>query len=152
MTKPFNLGTTIKYNIPELSFVSLKVFDVLGNEIATLVVDAAFQIHKTLGPGLLESVYETVLATKLEKEGLKVEVQKKISIVYEDMKIENAFRADLVINNLVIVELKSVEKLEKVHFKQLLTYLRLSNKKLGLLINFNTELIKNGIKRVVNNL
>ena len=122
------------------------------NEIAAIVVNTAFGIHTTLGPGLLESVYEKVLASKLEKEGLQVEVQKKISIIYEDMKIENAFRADLVINDLVIIELKSIEKLEKVHFKQLLTYLRLSNKKLGLLINFNTELIKNGIKRVVNNL
>ena len=122
------------------------------NEVAAIVVNTVFQMHNTLGPGLLESVYEKVLTSKLEKEGLQVEVQKKISIVYEDMKIENAFRADLVINNLVIIELKSVEKLEKVHFKQLLTYLRLSNKKLGLLINFNTELIKNGIKRVVNNL
>ena len=122
------------------------------NEIAAIVVNSVFEMHNTLGPGLLESVYEQILARKLEKEGLQVEVQKKISIVYEDMIIENAFRADLVINDLVIIELKSVEKLEKVHFKQLLTYLRLSNKKLGLLINFNTELIKNGIKRVVNNL
>ena len=122
------------------------------NEIAAIVVKAVFEMHNTLGPGLLESVYEQILASKLEKEGLQVEVQKKISIVYEDMRIENAFRADLVINDLVIIELKSVEKLEKVHFKQLLTYLRLSNKKLGLLINFNTELIKNGVKRVVNNL
>ena len=117
------------------------------NEIASIIVNASLEIHKALGPGLLESVYEQVLAGKLEKEGLQVEVQKKISIVYEDIKIENAFRADM-----VIPELKSVERLEKVHFKQLLTYLRLSNKKLGLLINFNTELIKNGIKRVVNNL
>ena len=122
------------------------------NEIASIIVNASLEIHKALGPGLLESVYEQVLAGKLKKEGLQVEVQKKISIVYEDIKIENAFRADMVINDLVIIELKSVEKLEKVHFKQLLTYLRLSNKKLGLLINFNTELIKNGIKRVVNNL
>ena len=122
------------------------------NEIAAIVVNAAYEIHNSLGPGLLESVYEQILARKLEKEGLQVEVQKKISIVYEDMEIEHAFRADLVINDLVIIELKSVEKLEKVHFKQLLTYLRLSNKKLGLLINFNTELLKNGIKRVVNNL
>ena len=122
------------------------------NEIASIIVNASLEMHKALGPGLLESVYEQVLAGKLEKEGLQVEVQKKISITYEDILIENAFRADLVVNDLVIVELKSVEKLEKVHFKQLLTYLRLSNKKLGLLINFNTELIKNGIRRVVNDL
>ena len=122
------------------------------NEISNIVVNIVFQMHKTLGPGLLESVYEKILAIKLGKEGLLVEVQKHISIKYEDIQIDNAFRADLVINDLVIIELKSVQKLEKVHFKQLLTYLRLSNKKLGLLINFNTELIKNGIRRVVNDL
>jgi len=122
------------------------------NEISNIVVNTVFQMHQTLGPGPLESVYEKVLAQKLEKEGLKVEVQKMIPIIYEDIIIDNAFRADLVIDDLVIIELKSVQKLEKVHFKQLLTYLRLSNKKLGLLINFNTELIKNGIRRVVNDL
>ena len=122
------------------------------NEIANIVVNTVFHMHETLGPGLLESVYEQILARKLEKEGLRVEVQKKIPIAYEDILIANAFRADLVINDIVIIELKSVEKLEKVYFKQLLTYLRLSGKKLGLLINFNTELIKDGIRRVVNNL
>ena len=119
------------------------------NEVAAIVINTVFQMHNTLGPALYVKIDDS---KTFRKEGLQVEVQKKIPIVYEDMRIENAFRADLVINDLVIIELKSVEKLEKVHFKQLLTYLRLSNKKLGLLINFNTELIKNGIKRVVNNL
>ena len=153
INSPKSLHVVLSYDESCLTcYIITGLLHTWTDKIATLVVDAAFQIHNTLCPGLLKSVYEQILASKLENEGLQIEVQKKISIVYEDMKIENAFRADLLINDLVIIELKSVEKLEKVHFKQLLTYLRLSNKKLGLLINFNTELIKNGIKRVVNNL
>jgi GxxExxY protein len=122
------------------------------NEIAKYIVNTVFEMHKGLGPGLLESVYEQILAKKLVMGGFKVDSQKLLSIKFEGIQINNAYRADLVVNDLVIVEIKSVEKLEKVHFKQLLTYLRLSGKKLGLLVNFNNELIKNGIHRVVNNL
>jgi len=122
------------------------------NEIAKIVVDSAFQIHKRLGPGLLESVYEIVLAYELKKRGMKVERQVPVAIVYEDVKFDEGFRADLIVEEKVIVELKSVEKVVPVHKKQLLTYLRLADKRLGLLINFGDELIRDGISRVVNGL
>ncbi|MCE9501512.1 MAG: GxxExxY protein [Leptospira sp.] len=122
------------------------------NEIAKIIVDACYKIHTTLGPGLLESVYEIILIKELTKRGLKVESQINIPIVYEDLKIDNAFRADLIVNGIVIVEIKSVEQTAKVHYKQLLTYLRLSHNKLGLLINFGDNLIKDGITRIVNKL
>jgi len=107
------------------------------NEIAKIVVDAAFQIHKGMGPGLLESVYEIVLAHALKKRGLKVERQVPVAIVFEGIKFDEGFRADIIVEDKVIVELKSVEKVMPVHKKQLLTYLRLSDKRLGLLINFD---------------
>ena len=122
------------------------------NEIAKEVVDAAYQIHTRLGPGLLESVYEAVMAYELEKRGLRVEPQKSIPVVYEGVKLEVGFRADLMVEDKVIVELKSLEVIAPVHKKQLLTHIRLANKRLGLLINFGSELIKNGITRIVNNL
>jgi len=122
------------------------------NEIAKIVVDSAFQIHKRLGPGLLESVYEIVLAHVLKKRGLKVERQVPVAIVFEGIRFDEGFRADLIIGDKVIVELKSVEKVMPVHKKQLLTYLRLAGKRLGLLINFGSELIRDGISRVVNGL
>ncbi len=122
------------------------------NEIAKTIVDCAFKIHKTLGPGLLESVYQAALAYELRKRGLDVLVEKAIPVIYEDVKLDLGFRADLLIEHKVIVETKSIEALAPIHGKILLTYLRLADKKLGLLINFNVELIKNGIKRVVNNL
>ncbi|MEA1935940.1 MAG: GxxExxY protein [Thermodesulfobacteriota bacterium] len=122
------------------------------NEIAKIVVDAAFQIHKRLGPGLLESVYEIVLAYELKKRGLKVKRQVPVTIVYDDIKFDEGFRADLIVEGKVIVELKSVEKIVPVHKKQLLTYLRLADKRLGLLINFGSELIRDGISRIVNGL
>jgi len=122
------------------------------NEIAKIVVDAAFQIHKGMGPGLLESVYEVVLAHALKKRGLKVERQVPVEIIFDGMKFTEGFRADLIVEGKVIVELKSVEKVIPVHKKQLLTYLRLADKKLGLLINFGSELIRDGISRVVNRL
>jgi GxxExxY protein len=122
------------------------------NEIARLIVDAAYQVHVTLGPGLLESVYETVLSYELEKRGLTVTRQMAIPVVYEQMSFDEGFRADLLVQGKVIVELKSVEKVASVHKKQLLTYLRLADKRLGLLINFGETLIKNGITRVVNRL
>ncbi len=122
------------------------------NEIARQIVDSAFKIHTGLGPGLLESVYETVLAYELEKRGLRVRRQVPIPLVYEDVRMEEGFRADLIVEERVIVEIKSVDALAPVHFKQLLTYLKVANHRLGLLINFNEALIKNGLHRVVNNL
>jgi GxxExxY protein len=122
------------------------------NEIAQQIIDAAFKVHTRLGPGLLESVYETVLAYELEKRGLYVQRQEPIPVFYEQVQMEVGFRADLIVNEKVIVELKSIEQVAPVHKKQLLTYLRLADKRLGLLINFGTELIKDGISRVVNGL
>ena len=122
------------------------------NEIATAVVDAAFKIHTTLGPGLFESVYEAALEYELQKRGLRVEHQIGLPVHYEEVRLELGFRVDLIVDGKVIVEIKSVEVLAPVHKKQLLTYLRLTDMRLGLLINFNVELIKHGIQRVVNNL
>jgi len=122
------------------------------NEIATQIVDAAYKIHKTLGPGLLESAYEAILAHEMRKRGLQVICQQDMPIVYEEVKLDIGYRIDLIVEDKVIVELKSVEKTAPVHKKQLLTYLRLADKRLGLLINFGEALIKNGITRVVNNL
>ena len=122
------------------------------NETAKIIVDAAYHVHKSLGPGLLESVYETVLAYELKRRGLKVERQVPVAIVYDNIKFDEGFRADLIVEDKVIVELKSVENVIPVHKKQLLTYLRLAGKRLGLLINFGSELIRDGISRVVNGL
>jgi len=122
------------------------------NEIARIIVDVAFKIHTTLGPGLLESVYESAFSYELTKRGLKVLRQVGIPIVYESIRLEEGFRADLIVEDKVIVEIKSVEQIAAVHKKQLLTYLRLADKRLGLLINFGETLIKDGISRVVNRL
>ena len=122
------------------------------NEIATEIVDAAFKIHTRLGPGLLESVYEVVLAYELQKRGLQVVRQTPVPIVYDELKFDEGFRADLIVEGKVVVELKSVEAVARVHKKQVLTYLRLANLKLGLLINFGEELIKDGISRIGNGL
>lgn len=122
------------------------------DELAKRVLDEAFQLHTELGPGLLESVYEQVLAARLRKTSLQVETQKSISIVVDDLTIPEAFRADLVVEGKLIVELKSVEEMKPVFAKQLLTYLRLSGLKLGLLLNFGAPSLKNGIERVANNL
>ena len=120
------------------------------NEIAKQMLDAAFAVHSKLGPGLLESVYEVVLAYELQKRGLSAERQQPIPIMYDNIRFDEAFRSDLVVNGKVIAELKSVEALLPVHAKQLLTQLRLSGIKLGLLINFGEAHLKNGIKRVIN--
>jgi iron complex transport system substrate-binding protein len=120
-------------------------------EVAALVVDAALQLHRDLGPGLLESVYEAVLARMLEKRGLSVERQKPVPINYQGIELNEGFRLDLLVDGQLIVELKSVEAIHPVHPKQLLTYLRLMNLPLGLLINFGAPLLKAGLKRVVNN-
>jgi GxxExxY protein len=122
------------------------------NEIAKIIVDAAFKVHTTLGPGLLESVYEGALVHELEKRGMQVVRQQAIPVIYDTICFEEGFRADVVVEDKVIVEIKSVEKLHPVHHKQVQTYLRLADKRLGLLLNFGEALIKNGIKRVVNGL
>jgi GxxExxY protein len=122
------------------------------NEIARSILDSAFKIHKSVGPGLFESVYERVLSYELEKQGHTTERQKPIPIEYEGYQFDEGFRADLVVDDSVIVELKSVESILPVHKKKLLTYLRLSDKRLGLLINFGSHLLKEGIFRVANGL
>lgn len=122
------------------------------NEIAKMVLDAAFKIHTNLGPGLLESVYEAVLAYELSKQAIAVRRQVPIPIHYEGLSFEEGFRADVLVGESVIVELKSVEKLVPVHGKQVLTQLRLSGHRLGLLINFGEVHLKDGIKRIVNGL
>lgn len=122
------------------------------NEISRIIVDCCFKVHNELGPGLLESVYEEVLSYELIKRGLYIERQKGIPVVYDNLKMELGFRADIIIENKVIIELKSIDAIAPVHSKQLLTYLKLTGFKLGLLVNFNEALIKDGIKRIVNNL
>lgn len=122
------------------------------NEIARVVVDCAFKVHKTLGPGLLESVYTAALAYELQKRGLFISLETGIPVTYESINMEIGFRADIIVSRKVIVEVKSIESLAPRHGKILLTYLRFTDMRLGLLINFNVELIKDGIKRVVNNL
>ena len=120
------------------------------NEVAKQIVDAAYRIHTSLGPGLLESAYAAVLAYELEKRGLRTVRQQVVPIIYQSARIETGFRADLIVEDKVIVEIKSVEAVAPVHKKQLLTHLRLADKRLGLLINFNVALIKDGITRIAN--
>ena len=120
------------------------------NEVAKQIVDAAYRVHTTLGPGLLESAYEAVLAYELEKRGLRTVRQQAVPIVYQGTRIEVGYRADLIVEDSVIVEIKSVEAVVPLHKKQLLTHLRLADRRLGLLINFNVALIKDGITRIAN--
>jgi GxxExxY protein len=122
------------------------------NEISKVVVDAAYTVHVALGPGLLESVYETVLCHELRKRGLKVERQVAVPVVYDGLQFEEGFRADIVVEDKVVLELKSVEHVLPVHSKQTLTYIRLMDKRLGMLINFGAARIKDGIWRIVNGL
>ena len=123
------------------------------NEISKIVLDAAFEIHRELGPGLLESVYEAVMEYELVNTyGLKVKRQQGIAVIWKGIKLDLGFRSDLIVEDKVIVELKSVEILPPVYPKQVLTHLRLTKFKLGMLINFNVALLKDGIKRIVNNL
>jgi GxxExxY protein len=125
---------------------------VTENDIATIIVDACYQIHTRLGPGLLESVYTRILEHELSKRGLKVRKEVPISFRYDEMEFDEGFRADLIVEGIVILELKSVENNAPVHKKQLLTYLKLTGLKLGLLVNFGMPLIKDGITRLVNGL
>ena len=122
------------------------------NELSRIVFDCALKVHKRLGPGLLESSYEACLFYVLKKLGLNVVKQKSLPLVYEEVKLDIGYRIDIIVEDKLILEIKSVDALNDIHFAQLLTYLKLTNCKLGLLINFNVVLIKDGIKRIVNNL
>jgi len=122
------------------------------NELSKILVNVFLKVHRTLGPGLLESVYESAICYELEKIQIPYERQVEVSVYYDKVKMDVGFRADIIVNKKLIVELKSVENISPVYFKQLLTYLRLTEMKLGLLVNFNEVLIKDGIHRVVNNL
>ena len=122
------------------------------NELSKVIVDACYRIHRKLGPGLLESAYEAVLFYELTALNLRVERQKPIPLIWNEIHLDIGFRSDLIVENKVIIEIKSVEQIANVHPKQLLTYLKITKLKLGLLINFNENLIRNGITRIVNNL
>ena len=126
--------------------------DSFENYLASIIVDCCYQIHVGLGPGLLESVYEEVLFAELTEKGLQVARQKQLPVVWKDKTLDLGFRTDLIVENKVIIEIKSVLELHPVHKKQLMTYLKLSGLKLGLLVNFNSPLIKTGITRLVNGL
>jgi GxxExxY protein len=119
-------------------------------QISRIVFESALKVHKSLGPGLLESAYEECLFYELKKTGLRVEKQKPIPLIYEEVNLEIGYRIDIIIENKFIVEVKSVEVLNEVHLAQLLTYLKLSDCKLGLLINFNVKLLKDGVRRIIN--
>lgn len=122
------------------------------NEISKFILECALKVHKALGPGLLESSYQECLYYELLKKNLTVEEQKPLPLIYESVKLDIGYRVDLLVEQKVIIEVKSVDALNDVHFAQVLTYLKLSGCKLGMLINFNVTLLKNGIRRVVNNL
>ena len=122
------------------------------NDLSYKIIGCAMKVHTKLGPGLLESVYEKALEYELKKANLEVKAQVGLPFIYDDMKFDIGFRLDLIVNETIIIELKSVETLLDVHHKQLLTYLKLTDKKLGLLMNFNTVSMKSGIVRIVNNL
>lgn len=123
----------------------------LENEITERIIHAAIKVHRTVGPGLLESVYESCLYSEIFNGGLHIERQKPVPVVYKDVKLECGFRADLIIERKVVVEVKSVESLNEVHFMQILTHLRLLDLRVGLLLNFNVVRLKEGLRRVVNN-
>ncbi len=122
------------------------------NELSKIILDISMKIHKTLGPGLFESVYEGIFCYELRQAGLKFDAQIEVPVIYEGKRFEKGFRADIIVENKVLIELKSVERLATVHKKQVLTYLKLTQLKLGLLINFNEKLLKSGFVRIVNGL
>lgn len=121
------------------------------NSLTSKIIGLAIEVHSNLGPGLLEKTYEECLCIELENNGLKYECQKLVPIIYKGKEIKDAYRMDILVENGVIIELKAVEKIDKVHKAQLLTYLKLTNKEIGLLINFNVSLLKDGIHRIINN-
>lgn len=120
------------------------------NELSKIVIDLGLKVHKVLGPGLLESSYEECLYYEINKRGLYVEKQKALPLIYDEVKLEIGYRVDLIVENKLIIEVKSVEALNDIHLAQILTYLKLTNCKLGLLINFNSVLFKNGLRRIIN--
>ena len=120
------------------------------NEISNIIIGCAINVHKQLGPGLLESAYQECLYYELIEKGLKVEKEKPMPIVYRNVKLDHGYRIDLLVENKVVIELKTVESLTDVHTAQVLTYLKLGNYKLGLLLNFHVSILKNGIKRLIN--
>lgn len=122
------------------------------NEVGGIIVDRSIQVHRELGPGLLESTYQACLEFELKRSGLYVEREKGLPVIYDNVKLDCGYRIDLFVEGKVIIEIKSVESLNPVHMAQILTYLKLSDNKLGYLINFNVQRVKNGIRRVVNNL
>lgn len=122
------------------------------NDFSYIIRGAIFKVYNELGPGLLESVYEDVLCFELQKQGLSIKRQVPLPVIYEDVELEIGFRLDVLVNNKIIIEIKSVEKLEKIHHKQILTYLKLTGLKLGILVNFNVDTITEGIFRKVNGL
>lgn len=128
----------------------MDAIEVYENRIAKKIYFSALKVHRTLGPGLLESAYEECLCYELRKEGFLVEKQKPLPLIYEEVRLDVGYRIDLLVENCVIVEIKAVEALSEIHTAQILTYLKLTNCKLGLLINFNVVLIKNGVKRIAN--
>ena len=123
----------------------------LINEITSIIIEESIYIHRSVGPGLFESVYEELLAYRLIKRGLKIERQKAVPVIFEEVKMDIGFRADLIVENKVLVEIKSVEALANIASMQTLTYLRFTEISIGLLINFNVEKLKDGIKRIANN-
>lgn len=120
------------------------------NELTSIIIGCAFEVHKKLGPGLLESTYEACLAHELKDRGLNIQQQKALPVIYKEIKLNAGYRIDMIVEDKIIVEIKSVESLADIHFAQLLTYLKLTELRLGLLINFNCTLLKSGIKRIVN--
>lgn len=120
------------------------------NELSKIIIGCAIEVHKRLGPGLLESAYQECLYYELVQKGLDIKKEKSLPIVYKDVKLDHGYRLDLLVNNKVVIEIKTVEAFTDVHTAQVLTYLRLGNYKLGLLLNFHVTTLKNGIKRVIN--
>lgn len=120
------------------------------NELSETIIGVAIEIHRKLGPGLLESVYQNILAYELRKRGLRVGTEEPVPLVWDKIQFVMAFRADLIVENMILIEVKSLEKLASVHKRQLLTYLRVMDRRLGLLINFGDEVLKDGIRRVIN--
>ncbi|QQS37357.1 MAG: GxxExxY protein [Ignavibacteriales bacterium] len=122
------------------------------NELSNIIIGCGIKVHSALGPGLLESAYEECFVYELVKSGLRIEKQKPIPLIYEEVKLDCGYRADIIVDSKVIIEIKAVESLNEIHLAQVLTYLKLTDLKLGLLINFNVLKLKDGIKRIVNNL
>jgi GxxExxY protein len=119
------------------------------NQITSQIIGSAIEVHRILGPGLLESAYEECLVSELKKSGLKIERQKPVPVIYKDIRLKCGYRMDILVEDTIVVELKSVDQLVSIHDAQILSYLKFSNKKVGLLINFNVTLLKNGIRRFI---